>query len=176
LLAFAGDASNTNAARFAGVYFHTPSDKTIAMGPALSTPTVTRFATAPYAQPRVQLPGQTEYNKLLIASYEQTNRSASVAATAAYYGAAPTTWDVTLPNLSGAAGWNNAWGLDATPIDWSVLAQGGTILQIAPPADGSTIQYAAVSSGTTPLAVRSGAGMVMQRRLLDVLKGATIGR
>ncbi len=46
----------------------------------------------PNARPRMELPSQTEYNKLLIANYTQggvdLNRDASVVATAGYFGAA----------------------------------------------------------------------------------------
>ncbi len=171
LLVFAGDAGNSNAARFAGLFFHTPSNKTIAMGPDLATPTVSKAATTPYLQPRAQLALQTEYNKLLIADYSQgdpVDVSASVAATAAYYGA-PAAWDLSLPNLSTVTGWSNTWGLvNGTPTDWSLVAQGGSILQIGPPTDGGTIQFAAVSSGSTPLTVRT--NQAMQRRLVDLFR------
>ena len=102
------------------------------------------------------------------------NGAVTVSATAGYYGSAPATWDVTMPDLSAAAGWNSAWGLqDGTPIDWAVLAEGGASpwLDLSF-IDGSKSQGATKSS-STPLnvrALRTGLdGFVLGRHLLDAL-------
>ena len=58
--------------RLAGVFFHTPTDQTIALGPLLSPPTVTESG-APNAWPRVLLPGQAPYNRLLHVDYSQVD-------------------------------------------------------------------------------------------------------
>ena len=94
------NAADPTHSRFAGVYFRTPAAKTITLGPDLSAPTsVTKVVSGANAWPRMQLPSQTEYNKLLTASYTQNSldRIAAVSATAGYYGAAPATWDLVLP-------------------------------------------------------------------------------
>jgi len=159
LVANSEDASNTHSTRAAGLYFRAPANRTIAMGAALSTPTVTKVVTAPNARPRVQLASQASYNRLFTASYDQglSNRSASIAATAGYFSGLPATWDITLPDLSGAAGWSSTWGLqDGTAINWDVSAQGGAIqfLDGTTIVDGATFQSATITSAT-PLSLRA---------------------
>ena len=158
LLAVASSAANLFVSRSSATYFAAPANRTLTMGPALSTPTVTKVVTAPNARPRVQLPSQAEYNRLVTAAYDQDglNRGATIAATAGYFGTAPATWDLTIPDFTGVSGWNPTWGLqDGTGIDWSVTADGGTILFLDPTIpDGSTTQSATRSS-QTPLAIRS---------------------
>jgi hypothetical protein len=177
LSAFALAAGDPNRDRSAGVYFRSPVNQAIALGPALNTPTVTKVVTAPNARPRVQLLSQAQYNRFFSASFTQSslNKDVSLDATAAYFGGTPGTWDVTMPDLSAAAGWNSAWGLqDGTPIDWTVAAEGGASPSFdGTITDGSTSQSASVSSATplTVRALRAGADpFTAQRRLLDVLR------
>lgn len=173
LYAFSDDAVNSDFERTAGVYFRTPAAKTIAIGPKLNTPTVTKNVTGAYAWPRVVLTSQTQYNRLFSANYDQTTRSANVFATAGYYGAAPTTWDVTLPDLSGVTGWTATWGLaGGSSIEWAVSVDGGAVqfLDANTIVDGSTFQSASVFSQTLALrAARSGPDpLARQRRLLEI--------
>jgi hypothetical protein len=169
--------TGAGAGRSAAVYFRNPLDQTIALGPDLSTPTVTKLVTAPNARPRVQLASQTEYNREFGAVFVQSTRNGGVlvSATAGYYGGTPATWDVTVPDLSAAAGWNPAWGLqDGTPIDWAVAAQGGASPSLDLSfTDGSKLLFATKRS-STPLnlsAMRIGpGGSPWDRRLLDALR------
>lgn len=179
LMAFAEVSTNSNAVRSAGVYFRAPANQTVAMGPVINTPTVTKAATAPVVRPRMQLTSQAQYNRLINTSYEQAglNKDVNVFATAAYYGGLPATWDVTVPDLSGVTGWNNAWGLqDGTPIDWDVSVQGGAIqfLDANSIVDGSTTRMALVSSGSTPLSLRAARAssdkFSIARRLAELLR------
>jgi hypothetical protein len=95
---------------------------------------------------------QSEYNRYFSANYSQStaNRTATVTATAGYFGTA--SWDVSIPDLTGAAGWTNTWGLlNGTGIDWNMSAIGGALYQLdATIADGTTFRSAQRSS-TTPL-------------------------
>jgi hypothetical protein len=178
LEAFASEQNNSLSDRTAGLYFTTVSNRSIAFGPKLSTPTVTKLVTPPNARPNVQLASQTEYNRFLSADYTQSsiNRSANINATAAYFGGAPATWNVPLPDLSGAAGWLTTWGLqNGTAIDWEVMAVGGAVPFLdATIADGTVTRSASIKS-STPLAVRAARtgtnGFALERRLLDALRG-----
>ena len=177
LSAFAENASNSNAIRFAGIYFRAPAAQTVTMGPAMSAPTVTKVVTGTIARPRVQLGSQAEYNRLISASYSQgTVRFVNVFATAAYFGGVPATWDVTVPDLAAVSGFDPLWGLqNGTAIDWDVSVQGGAIqfLDYNTIVDGATFKSATLSSAT-PLAIRAARtspdAFKMQHRLTDLLR------
>jgi hypothetical protein len=147
---FSGAGGGSSAGRFAGVYFRTPSDRTVTLGPALSAPTVTRITGGAYARVRVQLPLQTQYNRSFNASFEQSgaNRGASLFATAGYVGSGA--WDLSIPDLSGVSGWQNTWGLTSAAINWNVGAWGGVQFFIDTNAtEGSTFQ-SALATGSLP--------------------------
>lgn len=133
--------------RTIGVYFRTAANRTLALGPVLTAPTMTKAATAPYVRPRVQVGVQSQYSRILDANYAQPglNRSVTLSATGAYFGS-PTTWDLTMPDFSALGGWNNAWGLqDGTTINWTANATGGaTTFLDTSITDGSTTQSAAL--------------------------------
>ncbi len=133
IYAIATTANSESSDRFAGQYFQTPADITLTLGAALGTPTVTRASSTPYVRPRVQLAVQSDYNRILFLDFAQTalNRTGSVTATTGYtIGAA---WDITVPDLSGAAGWQNTWALQpGTAFDWSVGALGGSLFLLDP--------------------------------------------
>ncbi len=152
LYAFASAANSTTSTRFAGVYFRTPTDRTISFGPALSTPTVTRDASGAFSRVRVQLGIQADYGRAMTADFSQTtiNRGASVFITTAFTAGVP--WDVTLPNFTGVTGWLSAWGLqNGTAIDWSVSALGGALFQLDPTVAEGSVFRSATRSAAAPL-------------------------
>jgi hypothetical protein len=180
LLQAIASSAGGNSSRSAGVYFRSPTNRTITLGPALGTPTVSKAATTPYVRPRLQLTLQTEYNRLLSTTWRQGtgDRTTNVTASASYFGTPPATWDLTVPDLSTVAGWNNTWGLqDGTPIDWDVVAFGGASNFLdASIADGSTTQFASLSS-STPLNVRglrSGPGYSILERVGAAARAALV--
>ena len=139
--------------RSAGIYFRTVADRTLTLGPALSLPTVSKVATAPYVRPRMQFTSQSQYNRLAIADWRQNsiNRGANVSMTAGYTsGTAPATWDLVVPDLTAAAGWTNSWGLqDGTAIAWGADAFGGAIAYLdASIVEGATSLSASYDSPT----------------------------
>lgn len=111
LVVSAGAAADAHFVRLAGVFFKTPTDRTIAMGPLLNAPNITKLVTGPNAWPQLQLASQSQYDRLISAYYDQAtvNRSADVFATSGYFGSLPSTWTVPLPDLSAVEGWNTAW-------------------------------------------------------------------
>lgn len=138
--------------RFASLYFRSVTDRTVTLGSVLGVPTITREAAAPYLRLRAQLPLQAEYNSAGGVSYTQgTSPSTtwSVLMTGAYAGGAA--YDLIIPDLSGAAGWNNAWGLvPGVSTEYSVFEIGGTFNQFFPgrvPVEGATSVFA-TRSGT----------------------------
>jgi hypothetical protein len=90
-------------------FFREATDRTVALGPDLSTPTVSIVAAAPYTRPRIQLARQAEYGQMI--SFQlQSGLSGAIflSATAGYFGGNPATWDITVPDLT-PAGFQPGW-------------------------------------------------------------------
>jgi hypothetical protein len=105
----------------------------------------------PYLQPRAQLQSQSAYSGVVDAQFAQSANSVDVAATAAYFGGAPATWTVSVPDLT-AAGYDPTWGLKSgTPLDWQVNAFAGDVLVFAgaTPFDGAQIAGAGRASSSS---------------------------
>jgi hypothetical protein len=141
----AGPASeNADNARLAGLFFKDPTDRTVTLGAVLPTPAVTVAATTPYVRLRAQGSATAAYNKYVQVSYTQATaaRVVSIGASAAYLANA-TTYDFTIPDFTGAAGWDNNWGLKAgAETQWTVSGIGFTGIGVDSPnpVEGSTVQ------------------------------------
>lgn len=103
--------------------------RTATLGPALSTPTVTQATTTPNIRMRLQLASQAQYGAGVVANYWQSStaaeREAFIYMSSGYLGATPATWDVTMPDLSGA-GFQTTWGLQTgTLVEWGIEAYSG---------------------------------------------------
>jgi hypothetical protein len=145
-------ANNQPANRISGVFLTGPTDITLTLGPALGNPTVTRATDAPYARPRVQLAVQSDYSRALFLDFAQSalNRTGSVTATGAYTAGAA--WDITVPDLSGAAGWQNTWALQpGTPFDWGISAIGGGVYLLDPTITPGTLFKSATRESSAPV-------------------------
>jgi len=98
-------------------YFSVPSDRTSAMGASLNIPTITQVTSSPYVRIRGQLTAQSDYNSSARFGYFQSSGGGSrfvvAGASAGYLGATPTTWDVSIPDFTGTAGFNTSWMLGA---------------------------------------------------------------
>jgi hypothetical protein len=78
------------------------------------------------------------------------NRTGSVTATTGYTSGAA--WDITIPDLSGAAGWQNTWALQpGTPFDWSVAAISGGVFLLDPTVASGTIFRSASRNSVNPV-------------------------
>jgi hypothetical protein len=143
--------------RLATLYSRNVVDRTVTLGAALSAPTTSTVATTPYLRLRAQLAAQSDYNRFGGVSFSQSPggnlaRSVSVYATSTVAGASG--FDLAIPDLTAAAGWDNAWGLQAgTATEYSVFATGGTAAGLAflnqTATDGATI-VTALRSGNVP--------------------------
>jgi hypothetical protein len=90
------------------------ANTSFALGPALSAPTVTTVATTPYVRLKSVLPRQAEYNQQFYTNFSQSGtnaRNVTIEATVAWVGAG--SFDATVPDFSGVAGWDNNWGMKA---------------------------------------------------------------
>jgi uncharacterized membrane protein len=153
-----GQEIDATQGRIIAQYFRTVSDRTVTLGPSLNVPTVTS-TTSPYPRPRVQLARQGQYGDAFAATFTQagtTSRALSMVALASYLQGG-STWDLTFPDFTGAAGFDPAWMLrSGTRTDWQVIASGGTgITQVGQvPTEGATFS-AALRSGTLTTTARA---------------------
>jgi len=151
--ALGGGVTPTTARTLMSV-FRNPVDFTLTLGSVIGNIAATVSATTPYVMLRAQYTIQNEYNSYWFLAFGQsaagTTRTVNMAVTGAYQGSA-TTLDVTIPNLSGLAGWNNAWGLVVgQAVSWTFGAWGWTGTS-----SGGT-STPAVEGGTSRNALRFG--------------------
>ncbi|HUQ82895.1 MAG TPA: hypothetical protein VM076_17215 [Gemmatimonadaceae bacterium] len=140
--------------RYSAIYFKDAIDRAVTLGPVLSAAAVSVAATTPYVRLRATGPIQTEYNKSVSILYTQstTPRTVVITATAGYLSGLAT-YDFTIPDLSGAAGWDNNWGLKTGAVtQWSVSSFGYTGIGFgsSSPLEGSTFQGAVRTGSITP--------------------------
>jgi hypothetical protein len=117
---------------------------TVTFGPPLNQPTVTSLGTSPYLRLRAQVASQAEYNGGATADFSQNANTVDVVITTGYVGSVPATWTIDVPDLT-AAGYDPAWGAKTgSPVDWQVVALGGSFLPLlgATPVDGMRITAA----------------------------------
>jgi hypothetical protein len=134
------------AIRFAQVYFRSIADRTLALPAALVRPTFATVATAPFLRPGAQFVAQADYDRAASVTYQQgITTLVSVTMTAAYAGLNLGGYDLVVPDLSGAAGFDPAWALHpGVPLTWTASRIGGTLgLGLgAQPTDGATQRFA----------------------------------
>jgi len=145
------------ATRQVGAAFREVTNRSVALGPVLSTPTVSPLSGGSHGRLRVQLPLQTEYRRFVAASFNQEQgdqeRVVQILTTGDYLGAGSTA-DLSIPDLSGVSGWNNAWGLvRGVPAIWTASGTGWTgpgFLDLPNLTDGARYLSATRSGQITP--------------------------
>jgi hypothetical protein len=145
--------------RSARLYFRVPTDRTLALGAPLIPPTFITIATAPALRLRARFVPQTDYDRSAGISYQQgATTIVSVSMTAAYAALAGGGYDLPVPDLSRAAGFDPAWALrpEGTLL-WLAARSGGTLGfgANATPTDGAT-QRSAVAAGSIDVAENTG--------------------
>jgi hypothetical protein len=109
------------------VYFRTPIDRALEFGPEIIPPAFTTVATTPTLRVRAQFVPQSAYDRAALIAYQQDTIQVSVSMTAVY---ATLTggFDLTIPELSGVAGFQPAWALHpGGDLRWSAVRLGGTL-------------------------------------------------
>jgi hypothetical protein len=101
--------TTTFTARLTYAWYSTAGNRTVTLSPTQNTPTISVLGTGPYARFRGQLASQAEYNSVARFVYIQTGKAVQVEMTAGFAGGTPTTWDVSLPDMTAANGFNVAW-------------------------------------------------------------------
>jgi trimeric autotransporter adhesin len=141
--------------RSATSYFAAAADQVISLGPSHTAVTVATVAGTPYARLRGSFTPQTSYNRAFSALFTQggaVTRSVTVSLSAGYLSSGVV--DLTIPDLTAAAGFNTSWMLSTgVSTSWTVSSLGwmnpNGILS-TPIVDGALLQAAARMGTITP--------------------------
>ena len=148
----ATSAPVVNAVRGATVYFHSPTDRTLAFGASPIAPDISVASTTPMVRMRARFASQPDYDRLTSIHYQQDpNVSVTVAMTGTY--AAGGDYDLVMPDLTGVPGFDPRWVLrSGSTLIWTSFLTGGTLgLGLdAMPVDGSTKRVATDAGFFTP--------------------------
>lgn len=152
ILSAASGPVQTGVIRTATVYLRAPVQQTLTLGPAIVTPTFTTVATTPSLRLRAHVDDQSEYDRFAAVTYQEANTVVSVAMTAGYAALTGAGYDLVIPDLSHAAGFDPSWALQpGSSLFWTMTRTGGTLgLGLgAIPFEGATSRSAFVV-GTLP--------------------------
>ncbi len=156
ILAASVSAATTGSARSATLYFRTPTDHTLTLGAPLIPPTFSTVASAPALRLRAHFVPQSEYDRSAFVSYQQgTTTFVVISMTAAYGALTGTGYDLVVPDLSGAVGFDPAWTLQAGgTVLWNAGRVGGTLGlgRDAVPSDGATRRAVSAAGAIDPTA------------------------
>lgn len=165
-----GSAPNGTTGQGFVEYLSAAADRSPALGSPIEVPTVSMVAAGPYSRPRAVFLSQTEYAEVALARYLQSSLGSAVFVTvvtsADYHGGTPATWDLVVPDFSGAPGFNVSWMLrpgTLTNYLTEVFSGPTHLLFGGQPATGESYRFAyRQSSATTSIRLRS-AGASMRR-------------
>jgi uncharacterized membrane protein len=180
------EAAAPNSVRRLLTAFHRAENRSVALGPQLAAPTVSVVASSPYLRHRMLLPRQSEYGSEVVGRFvQQTQATSEVAATVGYFGGSPSQWDLTVPDLTAAAGFDPAWGLrPGAATQWEAFATSRSFLFPLSFQDGETIHTAGRWGGAPAAAAfaRGSVGgmslreLVQQQREVRTSPSRAIGR
>src|SRR5256885_9032350 len=112
ILSASVSAATTGSACSAALYFRAPTDRTLTPGAPLILPTFSTVASAPALQLRAHFVPQSEYDRSAVVVYQQgTTTFVAISMTAAYAALTETGYDLVIPDLAGAVGFDPAWSL-----------------------------------------------------------------
>ena len=152
--------TETTGDRGATSFFASAGNRTLTLGPVMSTIAFSSLGAAPYPRLRAQFASQNSYSTLVYARFEQsasgtlapTDRFVQLLATAGYFGGVPTAWDLSIPDVTAASGFVTNWMLGAgRATSSSAGAYGGDFLSSAP-VDGSVFYFAQAGGSVTTVA------------------------
>jgi hypothetical protein len=145
-------ASGSNGPRMVQQFFRTPIDWALTLPAAILKPAVTSVATAPLLRLKAHFAEQADYDRLATMVYQQGPNTQVVVSMTAAFAALNGGYDLVVPDLAAAPGFDPAWGLHAgTSVLWNAVRIGGTLgLGVdAVPADG-LVQRLGQTIGSIP--------------------------
>lgn len=146
-------AVNGSASRSTAFYFRSAADRIIALPAALVRPTIDTVVSAPVLRLRARFVAQADFDRAASIRYQQgTTTIVGVSMTAAYAALLTNGYELVVPDLSGAAGFDPAWALHAGSQVICIAGRVGGTLGLganAIPGDGS-IRRDAFDTDTIP--------------------------
>lgn len=140
-------------------YFTLAANRTLTLPPRLASPSLAQAGGS--ARPRFAafMPYQSAYGLLLLAEYGQqssasfapSDRLVDVVVTGGYYPVPPEQWAGIMPDLTGNASYDAAWGLASAPTNVYLEVDGGSPLG-TPRGEGLMLTFAATGGSVTPSA------------------------
>jgi len=156
ILAATVNAATTGSARSATLYFRAPTDRILSFGAPLIQPAFSTVASVPALRLRAHFVPQSDYDRSAFVSYQQgTTTFVVISMTAAYAALTGTGYDLVVPDLSGAVGFDPAWSLQAGgTVLWNAGRVGGTLGlgRDAVPSDGATRRGVSAAGAIDPTA------------------------
>lgn len=154
-LSVQANGGTPGASRTTVVYFRAPVDRTLVLGPDVSTPEISTVALAPTLRLRARFVNQDAYDRQTSVFYSTEGPRPSFVAVSmtAAYAASSGGYDLVIPELSGVAGFDPVWALRAVAsVRWSATRLGGTLgLGADPlPTDGAVRRSAFATDVLTP--------------------------
>jgi hypothetical protein len=123
------------------LYFRSPTDRTLTLPAPLIRPTFATLGTTPVLRLRARFVAQPEYDRAASINYQQGTTTLMDVTMTAGYAALTGGYDLDVPDLSAAAGFDPAWALHpGSDLRWMAGRVGGTLgLGVdAVPSDGAT--------------------------------------
>lgn len=107
-------------------YVREGSDRSLALGAQLTTPTFSTVATVPYRIVRMNVPSQPDYPESISVDMYQFRSTRTtrimLSATREYFGDTPAVWSLTIPEIGASAGFPMTAAFDDGEIHWNVTA------------------------------------------------------
>ena len=131
--------------RLTSIFFTDAVDKTVTLGAAPSSVTITSVATTPSPRLRTQATAQADYSNLITSSFAQllsgVTRNVLIYQTVGHRGGS-STWDIAMPDLSAVSGWDSNWAIRAgTSTTVSTVTTGySSVGSLSPTSDGGFVK------------------------------------
>jgi hypothetical protein len=121
-------ATSGSGDRTVRLYFRTPSDRTLTLPAPLIRPTFTTLGTTPLLRLRAHFVAQPDYDRAATITYQRGTTTLMDVTMTAGYAALTGGYDLDVPDLSAAAGFDPAWALHpGSDLRWMAGRVGGTL-------------------------------------------------
>jgi hypothetical protein len=153
LLSVGAAPVTTGDSRTTALYFRAPGEQTLTLGPVIIRPAFSTVATTPALRVRAHFVSQAEYDRQTSITFQAGSGNLfTVSMTAAYAALTGGEYDLVVPDLSHAAGFDPAWALHQSPsVFWSASRVGGTVgVGLDATATEGATSRSAIAFGTLP--------------------------